>query len=143
MNLIEAKSIGADSILLIAAILTKKEIQHLTTLAHNLGLEVLLEIHTQEELDKYNPEIKLVGINNRNLNTFDVDFENSILLSQQLPPGTVKVSESGIDDPQVVIDLMGYGYQGFLIGECFMKTLDPGKHCFEFVKSLKSLMDET
>ena len=135
-QIIEAKSIGADAILLITAILTKQEIEKFTRVAHNLGLEVLLEIHTEEELEKYSPEIKLVGINNRNLKTFDVDFENSILLSQQLPTGTVKIAESGISNPENINHLKSHGFEGFLIGESFMKTAAPELECKKFIEQI-------
>lgn len=135
-QIIEAKSIGADAILLIAAVLSKEEIKQFTTLAHQLGLEVLLEVHTQEELDKYIPEIKLVGINNRNLKTFEVDFENSINLVQQLPTETVKIAESGISDPKNIIELKKHGFEGFLIGENFMKTASPELECKRFIEQV-------
>jgi len=101
-----------------------------------LGLEVLLEVHTQEELAKYLPEISLVGINNRNLKTFDVDFENSIRLAQQLPSNTVKIAESGISDYKNIIELKQYGFEGFLIGENFMKSASPELVCKNFIHSL-------
>ncbi|MBL4594868.1 MAG: indole-3-glycerol phosphate synthase TrpC [Flavobacteriales bacterium] len=142
-QIIEAKSIGADAILLIAAVLTKEEIKKFTTLAHELGLEVLLEVHSQEELDKYIPEISLVGINNRNLNTFDVDFENSIRLAQQLPPATVKIAESGINSYQNIIELKQHGFDGFLIGENFMKTASPELECKRFIESLNQEINVT
>ena len=132
-QIVEAKSIGADAILLIAAVLTKKEIKQFTTLAHHLGLEVLLEVHTQEELDKYIPEINLVGINNRNLKTFEVDFENATRLASQLPTGTVKIAESGISDYKNIIELKKHGFEGFLIGENFMKTTNPAMACRQFI----------
>ena len=135
-QIIEAKSIGADAILLIAAVLTKKEIKQFTTLAHQLGLEILLEVHTQEELDKYTPEINLVGINNRNLKTFEVDFENSIRLAAQLPAGTVKIAESGISDYKNIIELKKHGFEGFLIGENFMKTSNPAQACKKFIENI-------
>lgn len=135
-QIIEAKSIGADAILLIAAVLTKKEIKQFTTLAHQLGLEVLLEVHTQEELDKYIPEINLVGINNRNLKTFEVDFENAIRLAAQLPSGTVKIAESGISDYKNIIELKKHGFEGFLIGENFMKTTNPAMACKHFIEQI-------
>ena len=135
-QIIEAKSIGADAILLIAAVLKKEEIKQFTQLAHQLGLEVLLEIHTQEELNKYIPEINLVGINNRNLKTFDVDFENSIRLAQQLPANTVKIAESGINDYKNIIELKKHGFDGFLIGENFMKTAAPELACKRFIEKL-------
>ena len=135
-QIIEAKSIGADAILLIASVLTKQEIKSFTKAAHQLGLEVLLEVHTQEELDKYIPEISLVGINNRNLKTFEVNFENSIELSKQLPENTVKIAESGIHNFKNIIELKKHGFDGFLIGENFMKTSNPGLSCQEFIKKI-------
>jgi len=135
-QIIEAKSIGANAILLIAAVLTKAEIKQFTTLAHNLGLEVLLEIHTNEELDKYIPEISVVGINNRNLKTFEVDFENAIRLAKSLPENTVKIAESGISDYKNIDYLRTQGFDGFLIGENFMKTENPGLACSDFIKKI-------
>jgi len=135
-QILEAKSIGADVILLIASVLTKKEIKQFTVLAHQLGLEVLFEVHTQEELEKYIPEISLVGINNRNLKTFKVDFENSIKLSMQLPDNTIKIAESGISDYKNIIRLKKHGFDGFLIGENFMKTDSPEKACIAFIEQI-------
>jgi len=135
-QIIEAKSIGANAILLIASVLTKAEIKQFTTLAHNLGLEVLLEIHTNEELDKYIPEISVVGINNRNLKTFEVDFENAIRLAKSLPENTVKIAESGISDYKNINYLRTQGFDGFLIGENFMKTENPGVACSDFIKKI-------
>lgn len=138
-QIIEAKSIGADAILLIAAVLTKDEIDQFTTLAHSLGLEVLLEIHEEKELEKFNTDISLVGINNRNLNTFEVDFENSIRLAQSLPSGVVKVAESGISNPQNIIELKQKEFKGFLVGENFMKTAEPEIAAKKFIKKIKEL----
>lgn len=138
-QIIEAKSIGADAILLIAGVLTKEEISQFTTLAHSLGLEVLIEIHTEEELEKFNSDISLVGINNRNLNTFEVDFENSIRLAQSLPSGVVKIAESGISNPQNIIELKQKGFDGFLVGENFMKTAEPEIAAKKFIKTIKEL----
>jgi len=135
-QIIEAKAIGANAILLIAAVLTKAEIKQFTTLAHNLGLEVLLEIHTNEELDKYIPEISVVGINNRNLKTFEVDFENAIRLAKSLPTNTVKIAESGISDYKSIDYLRTKGFDGFLIGENFMKTDDPALACKDFIEKI-------
>jgi len=135
-QIIEAKSIGADAILLIAAVLSKNEIKQFTALAHSLGLEVLLEIHTKEELEKYIPEISLVGINNRDLNTFKVDFKNSIGLAEQLPSETVKIAESGISDFKNIIELKKHGFDGFLIGESFMKTESPELACQQFIEQI-------
>ena len=142
-QIIEAKAMGADVILLIAAALSARELTALGALAKSLDLEVLLEVHNQSELEKsLNPNIDLLGVNNRNLSTFETAVAVSKSLSTLIPNDFVKVSESGIDDPQVVVDLMEYGYEGFLIGECFMKTHDPGKYCSEFIKNIKSLTDE-
>lgn len=135
-QIIEAKSIGADAILLIAAVLTKEEITRFSKLAFQLGMEVLLEIHTQEELDKYIPEISLVGINNRNLKTFEVDYENSIRLANQLPENTVKIAESGINNPKKIMDLKAYCFDGFLIGENFMKTAEPEITAKKFIEQI-------
>lgn len=135
-QIIEAKSIGADCILLIASILTKDEIKQFTQLAHQLDMEVLLEIHSQEELKKYIPEIGLVGINNRNLNTFEVDFENSIRLANLLPANTVKIAESGISNPLNIITLKNQGFDGFLIGESFMKSSEPEMAAKKFIDQL-------
>jgi indole-3-glycerol phosphate synthase len=135
-QIIEAKSIGADAILLIAAVLTKEEITRFSKLAFQLGMEVLLEIHTQEELDKYIPEISLVGINNRNLKTFEVDYENSIRLANQLPENTVKIAESGINNPKKIMDLKAHGFDGFLIGENFMKTAEPEITAKKFIEQI-------
>jgi indole-3-glycerol phosphate synthase len=141
-QIIEAKSIGADVILLIAAILDKKQIKAFTTLAHSLGLQVLLEVHNQEELDKYISEIKLVGINNRNLKTFEVDFENAISLSKQLPLDTLKIAESGINDYKNILKLKKHQFNGFLIGENFMKTSNPAQACYDFVQQLNNTTHE-
>lgn len=142
-QIIEAKSIGADAILLIAAVLTKEQIKQFTAIAHQLGLEVLLEVHTEEELEKYIPEIKLVGINNRDLKTFNVDFENSIRLAQQLPAATVKIAESGISDSKNIIELKQHGFEGFLIGENFMKTAVPEYACKKFIDQINQLNNVT
>ncbi len=132
----EAKAIGADAILLIAAILNKTEVKQFTTLAHRLGLEVLFEVYTETELDLHIPELKIVGINNRNLNTFEVDFDNAIKLSRKLPSDTLKIAESGISNPNNIKMLKNFGFDGFLIGENFMKTSNPALACQEFVKKI-------
>nr|WP_295935036.1 indole-3-glycerol phosphate synthase TrpC [uncultured Dyadobacter sp.] len=126
-QLFEAKSIGADVILLIAANLTPSEIAHLSRRAHDLGLEVLLEVHNAEELAVSTGEhIDIVGVNNRNLKTFETSIETSIQLSELIPVQFVKISESGLQDAETIVKLFQYGYKGFLIGETFMKTADPG-----------------
>ncbi len=136
-QIVEAKAIGADAILLIAAFLTKKELKNYGKLAEDLGLEVLYEVHNIEELDKIDLDNKIIGINNRNLKTFNVDLENSIELSGQIPDSCVKVSESGLSNPKVIIGLKEYGFQGFLIGENFMKTENPGLACQSFINQIR------
>lgn len=136
-QLIEAKAYGADVILLIAAILSKDEIKKLSQMAKNLGLEVLLEVHNEEELHKsIMPSLDLLGVNNRNLKTFEVSLTTSKSLSKLIPNDFVKVSESGISSVEAIKELKTYGYQGFLIGENFMKTEDPGKSAEEFIQQL-------
>lgn len=137
-QIVEAKAIGADVILLIAACLTATELKNYGNLATDLGMEVLYEVHSQEDLDKIKHlENKIIGINNRNLKTFDVDLEHSIKLSGQIPDSCVKVSESGISDPRIITGLKEYGFQGFLIGESFMKEENPGAACQEFINQIK------
>lgn len=137
-QIVEAKAIGADVILLIAACLTSEELKNYGNLAADLGLEVLYEVHTQEDLDKINDlDNKIIGINNRNLNTFEVDLENSIKLSNQIPNSSLKISESGISDPKIIMGLKEYGFQGFLIGETFMKQENPGEACLEFISQIR------
>ena len=137
-QIVEAKAIGADVILLIAACLTATELKNYGNLATDLGMEVLYEVHSQEDLDKIKHlENKIIGINNRNLKTFDVDLEHSIKLSGQIPDSCVKVSESGISDPRIITGLKEYGFQGFLIGENFMKEENPGAACQAFINQIK------
>lgn len=138
-QLIEAKSYGADVILLIAAILTPQEIKTLSTLAKSLQLNVLLEVHNEAELQKsLFPSIDMLGVNNRNLKTFEVNLDTSKTLSAKIPEEFVKVSESGISNVTAIKTLKQYGYQGFLIGENFMKTNHPGASALEFIKTLKN-----
>jgi len=132
----EAKSIGADAILLIAEVLSKDEILKLAKLANELGLEVLLEIHSASQLDKINPYINVLGINNRNLKTFEVSIDNSIQIAGKLLGDIVKISESGIRSPEDVKRLRSYGFQGFLIGESFMKTAVPEEACRNFIDEI-------
>lgn len=132
----EAKSIGADVVLLIAACLSPVQVQEFTELSHELGLEVLLEIHTEEELKCFNKNIDLVGINNRNLQNFKVDLQHSVDLKNLLPAGTLSVAESGIYSVQDYQFLKSKGFDGFLMGEYFMKNENPGKKFEEFVSNL-------
>lgn len=137
-QLIEAKAHGADVILLIAAVLTRPEITKLSELAKSLGLDVLLEVHNEEELHKsMMPSLDMLGVNNRNLKTFEVSLETSKVLSSHIPDDFVKVSESGISSVQAIQELRPYGYEGFLIGENFMKTTHPGKTARAFIEQLK------
>ncbi len=136
-QIVESKAIGADAILLIAACLTKGELKNYGKLAEDLGLDVLYEVHTKEDLDKIELDHKIIGINNRNLNTFEVDLEHSIELANQIPDSCIKISESGISDPRIIIGLKEFGFQGFLIGENFMKTADPGLACQQFISQIR------
>jgi indole-3-glycerol phosphate synthase len=136
-QIIEAKSIGADAILLICEILTKEQVKKLAAFAVSLGLEVLLELHSESELHKYTADCHLIGVNNRNLDTFEVSLDFSKNLYSKLPTEAVKISESGISRAQEANDLKQVGYDGFLIGENFMKTHDPGSAASDFIKDLK------
>ncbi|MEM8846381.1 MAG: indole-3-glycerol phosphate synthase TrpC [Bacteroidota bacterium] len=137
-QVLEAKAHGADVILLIAAVLTREEIKTLSELAKSLGMDVLLEVHNQEELEKsIMPSLDMLGVNNRNLKTFDVSLETSKILSKLIPDNFVKVSESGISSIEAITELRKFGYQGFLIGENFMKTENPGQSAHDFIKKLK------
>lgn len=137
-QILEAKAYGADVILLIAAILTKEEIRQFSELAKSLSLDVLLEVHNEEELHKsIMPSLDMFGVNNRNLKTFDVSLDTSKTLSQIMPNEFVKVSESGISSVDAIKELQPFGYKGFLIGENFMKTDDAGKSAAKFIKDLK------
>ncbi|RJE75351.1 indole-3-glycerol phosphate synthase TrpC [Reichenbachiella sp. MSK19-1] len=130
----KTKAIGADLMLLIAAILTKEEIAHFTKVAHDLGLEVLLEIHNEEEFRQgYIPEVDILGVNNRDLKRFKTTIQNSIDLSEVLPKEQLKISESGISTTKDMAELIAVGYKGFLIGEQFMKHDDPAAELKKFM----------
>lgn len=132
-QLYQAKVVEANAVLLIAAALTPERCEELAACAHELGLETLLEIHSEKELAYVGENIDMVGVNNRNLGTFHTDVENSFRLISQLPKDTVLVSESGISSPDTMKQLHDAGFKGFLIGENFMKTDDPGKALKEFI----------
>lgn len=136
-QLYQARLVGADAVLLIAAALPQEKCKELAFQAHELGLEVLLEIHSTEELGYIDETIDMVGINNRNLGTFFTDVENSFRLAGQLPQDAVLVSESGISDAGIVKRLRAAGFRGFLIGETFMKTPQPGETLRHFVQALQ------
>ena len=131
-----ARLCGASAVLLIAAALTPEECRRLVDTAHALGLEVLLEMHAEPELEYANLEPDLCGINNRNLGTFVTDVENSFRLAGKLPADSVKVSERGIGRPETLAELRQCGFRGFLIGERFMKEPDPGAALGEFIAKL-------
>ena len=137
-QLYEAKSIGADIVLLIASSLTVQKTIELARKSKELGLNVLLEIHNYEELNHINQYCDAVGVNNRNLKTFEVSTAVSKELAHKIPSEFVKVSESGISNVEAIKELKTYGYQGFLIGENFMKTDNPGKSCEDFINKLES-----
>lgn len=138
-QIVEAKAIGADAILLIATCLCEKELKNFTRLAEDLDLGILYEIHTQKDLDKI-PDLKnkIIGINNRNLKTFEVNLEHAIKLAKQIPNHCTKIAESGISHPKVIKALQKFGFQGFLIGEYFMKNEYPGAACKNFIRTLEN-----
>jgi indole-3-glycerol phosphate synthase len=137
-QVLEAKAAGADAILLIAAALSATEIQSLAQLAQSLGLEVLAEIHEADELERVLiPEIGCIGVNNRDLRDLSISVDRSFAMASNIPPEFVKVAESGLRDPSVVKALRGAGFQGFLIGEAFMRTPDPARACRNFIRSLQ------
>ena len=138
-QLLEARAYGADVILLIAAILTKAEIKQLSGFAKSLNLEVLLEVHNEEELQKsIMPSLDMLGVNNRNLKTFDVSLDISKTLSELIPNDFVKISESGISNIEAIKELQPFGYKGFLIGENFMKSDNAGESAKEFINKLNN-----
>ncbi|ULQ53594.1 indole-3-glycerol phosphate synthase TrpC [Flavihumibacter fluvii] len=137
-QLVEAKSMGADVILLIAACLSPGEVKFLARAATDLGLEVLLELHDNDELGHVNEFTPIVGINNRNLKTFTVDIDRSLSMASLLPANTVKVAESGIDKVDNIKLFRENGFRGFLMGEFFMKSPDPGEAFRHFVHQLKT-----
>ncbi|MDE5429594.1 indole-3-glycerol phosphate synthase TrpC [Elizabethkingia meningoseptica] len=132
----EAKAMGADVVLLIAACLSPQQVSEFTALAHLLHLEVLLEIHTEEELLHFNTDIDLVGINNRNLKDFKVDLQHSVNLKNLLPAGTLSVAESGIYSTEDFVYLKEKGFDAFLMGEYFMKDENPGQKFEAFITDL-------
>jgi indole-3-glycerol phosphate synthase len=137
-QLFEACIIGADAVLLIAADLQKVECRSLLQTAHQLGLEVLLEIHDVHELDYVSPEVDMLGVNNRHLGSFHTDVQQSFRIAEQLPGDMILVSESGISDPKTVLELRAAGFRGFLIGETFMREADPGEALSNFIRQLQS-----
>lgn len=138
----ETKSMGADIILLIAALLKPQEVLELASLAKNLGMEVLLELHGEDELDRICEPVSYIGVNNRNLKTFEVNLEHSKILARQLPDEIPTIAESGISAPENISELFKAGFKGFLIGESFMKTGDPGQNCNKMILASNNLLNE-
>ncbi len=136
-QLFEAKAYGAEIILLIAACLSPKEVQSLSGIASDLGMEVLLEITDEKDLDHICDDVDVIGVNNRDLKTFTVDIQRSIELASIIPSGKLKISESGINDVETILLLRNHGYNGFLIGEMFMKENDPALAFKNFCYHLK------
>ena len=134
----QAKIMGADCILLIAAITTADEIKDLTNVANDLGLDSIIEIHNHEELDKLSGNEKIIGVNNLNLDTFEVDIETSLQLANQLGE-VIKITESGLGVGSNLKALVKAGYKGFLVGESFMKDINPGMACKSFVDEINLL----
>jgi indole-3-glycerol phosphate synthase len=138
-QIVEAKALGADIILLIAACLTPAEILGFAKLAKSLGLSTLLEVHNHEELDRsLNPYLDVIGVNNRNLKDFSVSIETSLSLSELIPKEFLKISESAISHPETIKLLKSVGFNGFLIGENFMRTANPGAAMAAFVKEMQA-----
>lgn len=136
-QLFQAYEAGADAVLLIASCLSRESCMALASKAHELGMEVLLEIHSADELGHLDCSADMVGVNNRNLGTFHTDVNNSFALAELLPKDSVLVSESGISDPKTICRLQDAGYSGFLIGETFMKTADPAESLLRFVDEIR------
>jgi indole-3-glycerol phosphate synthase len=137
-QIVEARAMGADVILLIAACLTPAEVKRLATFAASLQLEVLLELHAEEELEHICDETKLVGINNRNLKTFEVDIDRSLRMAEQIPADKIKIAESGISSVANIRLFKEHNFRGFLIGENFMKEAQPGEAFHKFIAQLGS-----
>lgn len=135
-QLVESRVLGADAVLLIAAALTREQCRRFAEIAHQLELEVLLEIHDQSELDYYSEYVDVLGVNNRNLGSFHTDVANSFRLIEQMPQEATPISESGISNPDTVKELRAIGFKGFLIGENFMKTDAPGDSLKSFINAL-------
>jgi len=135
-QVMEAKAFGADVILLIAEILTAREIERFARLAGDNGLEVILEMHHPDQLQKICEEVDIIGINNRNLEDFSVDINTSLEISSKIPGDRIRISESGLNSSGAISELIGSGYKGFLIGEFFMKQPQPGNACAGLIKSI-------
>lgn len=140
-QIIEAKSIGADAVLLIAAALSPEKLKSLADFAQSLDLEVLLEVHDLDELEtSICDAVDLVGVNNRNLKTFEVNIDTSLTLVEKIPDSFVKISESGISSPETLLKLKNAGFDGFLIGENFMKTSRPEQAAYNFIRDFRKML---
>ncbi len=138
-QIVQAKGIGADVILLIAACLSPAKVKRYAAFAEKIGLEVLLEIHQESELDHICDETTLIGVNNRDLKTFKVDIDTSLQLINKIPTNKIAIAESGISDVETIVTLKQAGFKGFLIGERFMKEADPGRAFVDFMVGLKPI----
>jgi indole-3-glycerol phosphate synthase len=138
-QIVESRAIGADAILLIAAVLSEKEIKQFAAFAASLGLEVLLEIHSLEELPPDLENINIIGVNNRDLSDFTTDINRSFEIAEELPDEITKISESGISEAETILKLKKAGFQGFLIGEAFMRNSRPEAACAEFIRKIKEM----
>ena len=132
----ESKAFGADVILLIAACLTPAQVKEFSGYAKSIGIESILEVHNDAELGHYCDEVSMIGVNNRNLKTFEVNLETSLQLIEKIPAGKPAISESGISSPESIVHLRNAGFRGFLVGENFMKAAEPGTAFEDFVRSL-------
>lgn len=133
----ESKAFGADVILLIAACLTPAQVKEFAGYAKSIGLESILEVHNDAELGHYCDEVSMIGVNNRNLKTFEVDINTSLQLIEKIPAGKPAIAESGIGSANAIVTLRSAGFKGFLIGETFMKEEHPGLAYETFVNNLK------
>ena len=137
----ESRAMGADAVLLIATALSAGQIDEFAEEAGELGLQVICEVHDESEVAKISPSVDIIGINNRNLTNFQVDISNSLELEEMLPPGILRISESGIEDPQSIVKLRHAHFRGFLIGTYFMRQPDPGKACADFIQRTHKIDD--
>ena len=137
----EARAMGADAILLIATCLSAAQLDELAEEAGELGMQVVCEVHDEDEVAKISPSVDIIGVNNRDLSTFKVDISRSLELEPILPPGILRISESGIEDPQSIVKLRHEKFRGFLIGTYFMRQPDPGRACAEFIRKTHTIHD--
>ena len=137
----QSRILGADAILLIASMIDSEKIRHFNNIAHSLGMETLVEVHTAEEIDAVPEDADMVGVNNRNLSSFSTDIGNSANLINLLPGGIVKIAESGIRSAEDIVRLKAAGFDGFLIGEAFMSQKNPGAALKSFVEEARGYED--